>query len=481
MKTMTTTGKSTCKVVDVDALERDDVDFDAACAASIASVVVPAPMVPLDQKFDSTNSQVTIVSDVDDGTALHLQPPPDGGYGWVCVLASFLVHVVTVGVQAEYGVFQQAYKQTPEFGNVSNLGIAFVGSVNAAMLGLGSIPSGRMADRYGYRLMLVIGGMIQMAGLLLASLAQTYWQLLLCNGFITGLGICIAYFPALSIIAQWFEKKRGVAIGIAVSGSGLGGLALAPLTRAMISSLGWRWALRITAFMAGLVILFAAAIMRVRYRAPKKLAGGASSVVRDPLFWRLYGLGLFCSMGYYVPFFFMPAFAANNGLSASTGALLIGLLNGASAVGRLAMGFSADILGPTNTLVACITISTMSVLAFWPFATTFPAMLAFVLLYGLAIGGFISLLPSVIAGFYIKTGHLATITGMIYSSMFVGNLSGTPIAGAMMDHFSTRDAAGNLDVNFIPVIYFTGGLAVIGTFFAISIRYTRPGGWRTRI
>lgn len=448
----------------------------------------------------------------------HLSSAPDGGYGWICVFASFLVHIVTIGVQAEYGVFQQAYKESEEFKSVSNLGIAFVGSLGAAMVGLGGIPTGWIADKYGYNLVCAVGGIVEMLGLLLASFSnkvgctaqseskcedanvgvpfKQYWHLLLTHGFMAGLGVAIAYFPALSVVSQWFDKRRGIAVGIAVSGSGVGGLGLAPLTRMLISKVGWRWSLRITAFIVGLLVLVSAILIRVRYRAPRRTGG--FGVVKDKAFGRIYGVALFGSFGYFIPFFFVPAFATAHGVSASSAALLVGLLNGASAVGRLAWGFSADALGHVNTLVMCICASALSILVFWPFATSFGALLGFVLCYGGFIGGFVSLLPSgeyrmsilataiwllisllcvitVIATFYAHTGHIATITGMLYSGFFLGNLFGAPIAGAMMDHFTTYKD-GEKDINFLPSILFGGVLMAIAASFAISVRMVSGGG-----
>ncbi|KNC96784.1 uncharacterized protein SPPG_07990 [Spizellomyces punctatus DAOM BR117] len=433
------------------------------------------------ESVESLRASVDIEEVDPKDVAAYLSSPPDGGYGWACVLASFMVHVVTIGVQSEYGVFQQAYKDTEEFGSVSNLGIAFVGSLSAAMMGLGGIPTGWLADQYGYNAVCAVGGIIEMVGLLLASLSTEYWHLVLTHGFLMGMGVSVAYYPALSVVSQWFEKRRGIALGIAVSGSGIGGMILAPLTRKLIAQLGWRWSLRITAFIVGAVVLAASAVIRVRYSAPRSGFAGGWKVVKDGVFPRIFAIGLFGSFGYFVPFFFIPSFAASHDLSASSGALLVSLLNGASALGRLAWGFGADTFGHVNTLVMCITMSALSMLVFWPFATNFATLIGFVLVYGAFSGGFVSLLPSVIAQFYGKTGHIATITGMIYSAFFLGNLLGSPIAGAMMDRFTTHPTPDTKHIDFLPSILFGGFMMVTATVFSFSVKFVRSRRLLTRV
>jgi MFS family permease len=96
--------------------------------------------------------------------------PPDGGYGWVVVVGSFLALFATYGVQYTYGVFQQEYLVTYE-GRASTGEIAFVGSVAFASMGLLGVITGRVGDWLGYRAAIFIGMLFMSCGLLLASFA----------------------------------------------------------------------------------------------------------------------------------------------------------------------------------------------------------------------------------------------------------------------------------------------------------------------
>ena len=76
-----------------------------------------------------------------------------------------------------------------------------------------------VAEVFGNRLMTAIGGLSVGASLLLASFAQSYWQLFLTQGVLFGIACPLAYFPALTIISHYFDKRKGLATGLAVSGS----------------------------------------------------------------------------------------------------------------------------------------------------------------------------------------------------------------------------------------------------------------------
>ena len=81
--------------------------------------------------------------------------------------------------------------------------------------------------------------------LILASFSRELYHLIITQGFLFGAFSGISYIPAVSIISQYFDKRRGLATGLAVSGSGFGAFALSPLTHVLIENLGWRWSLRV--------------------------------------------------------------------------------------------------------------------------------------------------------------------------------------------------------------------------------------------
>ena len=404
---------------------------------------------------------------------------PDGGTeAWLVIMASWLVHVIVIGIPTSFGVFKQKYASDPSTyeGPHSIFMISLIGSVLNSGIGALAIPSGRWAEVYGHRRMAVIGGICVALSLLLASFAENYWQLLLTFGFLFGLSCPIAYFPALTIIGHYFSKRKGLAIGIAVSGSGVGGFMIAPLCRFLISSGGTKFALRILSIISLSVILFASYFLKPKLTPSAKGKFDYLSIIKDGRFIRLFLIAVFSSLGYFVPFFYTSSYAVYHGMSVTQGAFLVGIINGSSGIGRIALGFNADIMGPVNTLWACLTFASMSILLIWPFATNFGTLILFTFCYGLSVGGFISLLPACIIHLF-GTKDIATITGMVYTGFFFGNLFGPPCSGLLLDYLTDTDPTTGLQtVNYIPSILLSGICIFISSFILLMTKLKLGNG-----
>ncbi|KAJ8329505.1 hypothetical protein O5D80_002328 [Batrachochytrium dendrobatidis] len=329
--------------------------------------------------------------------ALNVQseniPKTDTGYAWVIMCASFMVNAVAIGLPSSFGIFQQAYRNIPELAGESTLSIAFIGSISIAGMPLFSIMSGRLVDKYGPRIVCICGAFITLASLILASFSTQLWHFLVTQGFLFGLGSSTAYLPSLAVLSDWWVKHRGLATGMAVAGAGIGGLAWGPVLRALITHIGWRWTLRIAGIASFVIVMVGAILLRIRL--PRKAAASIDlSYFRESIFLRLYATTFITTFAYFIPFFFIPSYAINHGLSREQGALLLGLLNGASGLGRIALGFVADYLGCTNVMTSCLGLSATVILCVWPFATTFESLLALVIFFGFFVGGYISLLST---------------------------------------------------------------------------------------
>merc|ERR1719228_1851011 len=176
-------------------------------------------------------------------------PPPDGGWGWVVVFASFMIHIIADGITYSFGVFlvELIAKFDADRGAASLIPSILVGIT----LGSGPIAS-YFTNRYGCRAVTIAGAILAAAGLALSCAAKSIVVLYFTVGILTGLGFGLIYLPAIVSVSVYFEKKRAFATGIAVCGSGLGTFIMAPVTKGLINSFGWKYAMLIT---AGLVLL----------------------------------------------------------------------------------------------------------------------------------------------------------------------------------------------------------------------------------
>ncbi|PBK66138.1 MFS general substrate transporter [Armillaria solidipes] len=409
---------------------------------------------------------VSGVSDQDDLIDAHKDSSPDGGYGWVCVFCSFVVHFFALGIESSWGVYQSHYFTSHDLGPISSSDLAWVGSIQATGQPLVGILAGILAQRIGYRLTGFIGTCIMCIGLISASFSTHVWHLYLTQGVLFGVGSGFAFIPAVCIPSQWFTKHRGLATGIAASGYGVGGLLLSPLTQRLIDLMGFRWALRITGMMT-LVALGVADIF-LRPRASAKPATKVDkTLMMDKVFLFLCSIGLLSGPGFYVPIFYVPDYAINKlERSAQDGANAAALISAFSAAGRVLVGIVGDRLGHLPILSLCQCMGGIAQMAIWPFAGSLSGLMAFSSIYGFFTGGYVSLYPVVAADLYGVEG-LASITGIMFSSFVPGTLLGPPVSGAILDAH-TNPLTGK--INFLPVQLFGGSWLLGSASMAVMVQ-----------
>jgi MFS family permease len=175
-------------------------------------------------------------------------PPPDGGWGWVVVFASFAIHIVADGVTYSFGVF---YLEFLHYFNEGKGATAWIASILVGVTLCSGPISSSFVNKYGCRAVTIAGSFLAGACLVLSVFARSVLTLYFTIGLGTGFGFGLIYLPAIVSVTCYFEKKRSLATGIAVCGSGLGTFVFAPLTEHLIVEYGWRGAMLI---IAGLVL-----------------------------------------------------------------------------------------------------------------------------------------------------------------------------------------------------------------------------------
>lgn len=174
--------------------------------------------------------------------SIDLPTPPDGGWGWMVVFGSFMVHLIADGCAFSFGVF---YVEFLDYFKESKGKTAWVGSLFVSVpLITGPIASA-VTNRYGCRRATIIGGFAAGLGFVASAYVDSIEALCCTFGLVAGLGLSLVYVPAVVIVAFYFEKKRAFATGIAVAGSGIGTFLFAPLTEYLIETYSWRGAVLI--------------------------------------------------------------------------------------------------------------------------------------------------------------------------------------------------------------------------------------------
>ncbi|KAJ2939777.1 hypothetical protein O0L34_g17967 [Tuta absoluta] len=165
---------------------------------------------------------------------------PDGGWGWVVVLSSFIISMIADGISFSFGLL---YIEFLEEFQASKSTTAWIGSLFIAVPLLSGPVMSALVDRYGCRSMTILGGIISTLGFVLASISTTLEMMMITFGVIAGLGLGLVYVTAVVSIAYWFEKKRNLAVGLGACGTGVGTFVYAPMTQYFIEEYGWRGAI----------------------------------------------------------------------------------------------------------------------------------------------------------------------------------------------------------------------------------------------
>ncbi|XP_062540995.1 monocarboxylate transporter 9 isoform X2 [Armigeres subalbatus] len=162
---------------------------------------------------------------------------PDGGWGWMVVLSSLIISLIMDGVSFSFGLI---YSEWLVYFGESKSKTAWIGSLFIAVPLLCGPVMSNLVDRYGCRLMTMIGGTVATIGFVLASYCQSVEQLYLTFGVLAGIGLGVGYVTAVVSVAFWFDKRRTFATGIGASGTGIGTFLYAPFTQYLIANFGWR-------------------------------------------------------------------------------------------------------------------------------------------------------------------------------------------------------------------------------------------------
>ena len=385
----------------------------------------------------------------------------DSRRAWGVVGAAFASMFAAFGIAYSYGAFLEELRA--DFGAGRALASVFFSLTSLLYFGLGSL-SGAAADRWGPRRVLLAGAAAFGIGLVATARAGSLPVALAAYGLGVGIGVACAYVPMVALVGGWFERRRTLALGVAVAGIGLGTLTVPPATAALIESAGWRDAYLVHG-LAGAAVLALCALLVAP--APPVPAGAASTTVaeatRDRSYRWIYLSAVLVSVALFVPFVHLPAYAQERGVDPVAAAGLIGAIGVASVAGRLALGALAGAAGLLRVFQGCYAAMGLS-FALWAVAgDSYAAMLAFAAVLGVGYGGFVALAPAVVAARF-GVANLGALLGVLYTGPGIGSAVGPPLAGAVID-------AGG----YGPAI--AGSLLVgLASFAAVlPVRLTREG------
>ncbi|KIY61531.1 MFS general substrate transporter [Cylindrobasidium torrendii FP15055 ss-10] len=373
------------------------------------------------------------------------------------------------GFVNSWGVFQ-AYYQTELLKDTPTSDIAWIGSIQYSFVFLPGVFAGRLFDLGCFRPLFLTSSALLVTATFLVAECKEYWHFLLCQGFAVGLAGGGIMSNTSAVVAHWFKKRRGLAMGIMAVGSSLGGTLIPIAARNLIPRIGFPWTMRIVGFV--LLTGLTAANLLVRRRLPcTDVRGGLFNLAafKNPAF-TLYCASTFVLFfGIYTVLTYIDVSATSVGIPAEFSFYLVSIANAGSGVGRYCAGLLCDMYGPMNVMIPFTTIAAVMTFA-WPYATTKGALIVVAIFYGFASGSFVSLLSNPVIEFG-ETADVGRRTGMVTTILSFGALAGPPISGAINTGTGGFEAVG----------WYAGGVVLVGVSLMFASRYLVLGGLHGRV
>ncbi|KAI8947539.1 major facilitator superfamily domain-containing protein [Xylaria longipes] len=355
-------------------------------------------------------------------------PPPDGGLkAWIQVAMGFFAIFSTWGYANSFGAYQAYYEQIlPEPPST----ISWIGGIQIFLVLTVGVLSGRLLDAGYFIPTFLVGIITQVIGIFLMSISTKYWQLFLTQGVLSGIGAGIYFCPAISLVNTYFDKRRGLAVGLATTGNSVGGIVYPLIVRALIPKLGFAWTTRVMGFLTLGILAIAFTFMRPRL--PPRRSGPIIDLgaFKDPNYTGFLISCFFVYWANYYTFYYIGSYGTKVlNLSYSSASILVVIINGVGLPARILVPMVADRIGNLNVIVP-VSILWAIVSFTWLAVHNIASYYAFTVLYGIAAASFQCLFPSTVSRITPRLDTIGTRLGMAFGVSAVASLTGPPIGGA---------------------------------------------------
>jgi len=363
---------------------------------------------------------------------------PERHYPWAVVVASLLLIFFAQGAMFTLAVQLKPIsadtgwpREWPSLG----YSLAFFGA------GIGALYFGQLSERIGMSWVALIGGVSIATGVYLTSLVREAWQLWLSFGLFVGLlGNACMFAPLVANVSRWFDKGRGVALGIATCGQSLGGTIWPPAITALNGAVGWRAAFQFYAVACLVVMALTSQVLRRRpplTMSPSKPAAGPGGerVLGLPprrLTALLSAAIVCCCVPMSIPLVHLPAYGSDLGFTPQAAAGLLSVALFASLISRIGGGALADRIGGLRTLLIGSSVQ-CAMLAVIAVERDLWTLYGVCFVYGLGYGGIIAMYAYIVREYFPLAG-LARRMAVIYLFGTFGMAAGGWLGGRVFDY-----------------------------------------------
>jgi len=375
-----------------------------------------------------------------------LSSEAESPYAWLRLAASLAL--MTLGGAGMYIVTVALPLVQAEFA-VDRSGASLPYTLTMIGFGLGGILMGRLADRFGVVVPVVIGTVSLGAGFVVAGFAGSLWQFALAQGLLIGfLGSSATFAPLVADTSLWFHRRRGIAVAICASGNYLAGALWPPVVQHFFDTIGWRQTyMGVGAFCIAAMLPLALVLRR---RPPALVVASADGTGHAPaphalglppnvLLGLLCTAGVACCVAMSMPQVHIVALCGDLGFAAARGAEMLSLMLGFGIVSRLASGWICDRIGGLRTLLLGSALQMVALALYLP-ADDLMSLYVVSAMFGLFQGGIV---PSyaIIVREYFAPRVAGTIVSIVLTSTLFGMALGGWMSGAIFDLTGSYRAA----------------------------------------
>jgi MFS family permease len=331
-------------------------------------------------------------------------------YGWVILAACFMVTTVASGTMMGFGVFI-----TPMADDMgwSHSALSFSYALSAMTTGIGVLIIGSFLHTHSVRVIFFLSTLVHCFGIYMTSTATTIEAFYLWYGIVASAGRSAFFLSTTTLITRWFEKRRGLVMGIMMSGNGVGPFIFSPVITWMIFMWDWQTAYIVLSALMTVCLSLASFLIRnhphemglapygghpssvpipsrpTAHGARKPARAGGSlwgTVLRMEGFWSLSFINFFCCVCHSIPLVHVVGFALSAGLSAFASSWVLAIMSISSVVGRIYWGMFADRHGARFALM--LTLFMQGALILWLVNSQDPVLFfMYALVWGFGYGG----------------------------------------------------------------------------------------------
>lgn len=372
---------------------------------------------------------------------------PDGGKAaYIVLLGLFFGLVSAFGIPNSLGAVQ-SYVLEHQLRYDDQTSVSWVFSLHLGVMYFGGVIFGEFFDRYGARIPNIIGGILTVLGLILTAELTKLVHFIFTFAILTAIGTLLSMCLLIGVLLHWFLRKRAMACSIGTIGGLLGGALFPLMLQNLYKSVGFKWALRILAFLCLGCMSVATVLCKERSKTtsthldqslPRRFVEFFKGVldfkvVTDPRFVLLTLSVWLAELISMLTLTYLSSYALNFGVNDYQAYLLITIVNVCGIPSRLILGIVADKYGRFNVMLVTLLTTTIIIFALWvPANGNLGLLYAFGVLFGISTSAVILLIPActgqicsaekfgkTYGTLYFFLGFL-TILGMYFASLIIG-------------------------------------------------------------